>query len=195
MLRKTIVLLFLIYIGYAEDNHCSECTGDDLAYYDGTSFSVGVCGASCTNQETDAIGIYGDFCKCCSGLTRPQCVSQGDASMCGWVFHEGCGYCVDWGGAHLCGSVIFDWGDDYDHCDPDGVSDLGTCSYTDHQTNVNDDECDSHCSFEIGSCKESIDGHCAAHFVSFGDYMDEHLNLEVADETTMQEAYDNWLET
>ncbi len=79
-----------------------------------------------------------------------------------------------------------------DHCSPTGPSDLQSCSLAEHQTGVDDDKCDSHCSFEIGSCKQSTAGNCPTLFQQFTAYMDEHLNLEVAEQTDMDTAYNNW---
>eukprot|EP01083_Nonionella_stella_P240974 841871_1 len=100
-MQFTLLALFSIYVihGDENDDHCSECTTEQISYYAQSQplADVGTCGQPCVNSEIGAAGIYSDYCKCCRGLTRPQYVSQGVNSQCGWAFHEGCGYCIDWG--------------------------------------------------------------------------------------------------
>ena len=194
-----IVMIVIVY-GDESSDHCDECTEDIRTYYSSSlsqSWSYGVCGESCINQDSDAIGFYSDYCKCCRGLTRAQCVANGVDSMCGWAYHEGCGYCADWGGTATCGQVTF-WEDNYDHCSIDGVTNLDSCSIDTeyHQTNVDSNECDSDakCGSEIIQCTES-EGNtdCDTDFDSMSEYFDQHLNFEAATETDLDNVYNQWL--
>eukprot|EP01084_Bolivina_argentea_P030101 55820_1 len=137
-MRIKLLLSTVIIILFAPSNAQDRCGGvcqaaeidsikNDTAFQGYAVESFGMCGEPCTNPDSKTQGTIGEWCKCCRDLSREECVAAGDNSMCAWFYnHDGCGYCMDWGGSAKCAE--FNWDDSaQEHCQPTGVVDLETC--------------------------------------------------------------------